>query len=35
MKKETKQKNLVTLISLLGIILLLFFVTLVKITTQQ
>ena len=30
-----KQKNLVTLLSLLGVIVLLFFVTLVKITTQK
>jgi hypothetical protein len=35
MNKPLKQKNLVTLLSLLGIIVLLFFVTIVKITTQQ
>jgi hypothetical protein len=35
MKKILKQKNLVTLCALLGVVVLLFFVTIVKITTQH
>lgn len=35
MKKETKQKNLVVLLGLVGVIVLMFFVTLVKIKSQQ